>query len=135
MFAGHIGEVARVALAEGQPGLERFSLRLFMPVAPMLANSVEDLSEAMQRLDQISFEYKLDGARMQVHKGGSDVRIFTRQLQDVTERLPEIVEWARTLPVREAVLDGETIALRSDGRPQPFQTTMRRLGRTKMSRH
>ena len=131
MFAGNLGEVARLALTEGKAGLGRFSLRLFNPVAPMLANSVEDVSEAMQRLEQPGFEYKLDGARMQVHKGGSEVRIFTRQLQDVTERLPEIVEWARSLPVREAVLDGEAIALRPDGRPQPFQTTMRRFGRTK----
>jgi DNA ligase-1 len=73
----------------------------------------------------------LDGARIQVHKGGDEVRLFTRQLQDVTERLPEIVEWARRLPVRDAVLDGEVIALRADRRPEPFQITMRRLGRIK----
>jgi DNA ligase 1 len=131
MFAPSIGDLAHVALAEGSAGLARYSLRLFVPVAPMLANSAEDIDAALQRHDRAAFEYKLDGARIQVHKGGTDVRIFTRQLQDVTERLPEIVEWVQTLPVREAVLDGEAIGLRQDGRPQPFQVTMRRLGRMK----
>jgi DNA ligase 1 len=131
MFASSIGNLARVALEEGRAGLGRFSLTLFKPVAPMLANSAGDVEEALSRLGEAAWEYKLDGARIQVHKGGEDVRIFTRQLQDVTERLPEIVEWARSLPVREAVLDGEAIALRPGGRPQPFQVTMRRLGRIK----
>ena len=131
MFAPDIGTLAQVALEEKSGGLTRFSLRLFDPIAPMLANSAEDVDEALQRLARASFEYKLDGARLQVHKGGHDVRLFTRQLQDVTGRLPEIVEWARRLPVREAVLDGEAIALRDDGRPHPFQVTMRRLGRIK----
>ncbi|WP_447863378.1 ATP-dependent DNA ligase [Nitrospira calida] len=131
MFSGNIGEVARAALEEGAAGLSRFSLRLFTPVAPMLANSAEDVEEALDRLEEAAFEYKLDGARIQVHKGGDVVRIFTRQLQDVTERLPEVVEWAHALPVRDAVLEGEAIALRPDGRPLPFQITMRRLGRIK----
>lgn len=131
MFSGHLGEVARVSLEEGAAGLSRFSLRLFTPVAPMLANSAEDVEEALDRLEEAAFEYKLDGARIQVHKGGDEVRIFTRQLQDVTERLPEVVEWARAFPAREAVLEGEVIALRPDGRPFPFQITMRRLGRIK----
>lgn len=129
MFAPNIGVLARAALEEGRVGLDRFSLELFTPVAPMLANSAEDVEEALGRLDEAAFEYKLDGARIQVHKGGQDVRIFTRQLQDVTERLPEIVAWAQGLPLREAVFDGEALGLRSDGRPQPFQITMRRLGR------
>lgn len=131
MFAPDIGTLARVALEEGRAGLDRFSLSLFKPIAPMLANTAVGVEEVFSRLGEAAWEYKLDGARIQVHKGGEDVRIFTRQLQDVTERLPEIVEWARSLPVREAVLDGEAIALRPDGRPQPFQITMRRLGRIK----
>lgn len=131
MFSGDIGEVARAALEEGPGGLARFSLRLFKPVSPMLADSAEDVEEALARLDEAALEYKLDGARIQVHKGGEAVRIFTRQLQDVTERLPEIVEWAQALPAREAVSDGEALALRPDGRPRPFQVTMRRLGRSK----
>ena len=97
----------------------------------MLANSAEHVDEALERLGQAAFEFKLDGARIQVHKDGDEVGIFTRQLQDVTERLPEIVEWTRALPVRGAVLEGEAIALRPDGRPLPFQITMRRLGRQK----
>jgi len=131
MFAPNIGELTQTALSEGTAGLARYSLRLFVPVAPMLATSAEDVEAALERLRCAAFEYKLDGARIQVHKGGDEVRLFTRQLQDVTERLPEIVEWTRRLPVREAVLDGEAIALRDDGRPQPFQITMRRLGRIK----
>ena len=131
MFAPNIGDLAQVALAEGSGGLARYSLRLFVPVAPMLANSAEDIGAALERHNPAAFEYKLDGARIQVHKGGAEVRIFTRQLQDVTERLPELVQWAQALPVQEAVLDGEAIGLRQDGRPQPFQVTMRRLGRVK----
>jgi DNA ligase-1 len=130
MFSGNIGEVARAALQEPE-GLARFTLRLFTPVSPMLAGSAEDVEDALERLDEAALEYKLDGARIQVHKGGQDVRIFTRQLQDVTERLPDVAAWARTLPAREAVLDGEALALRPDGRPHPFQVTMRRLGRSK----
>lgn len=131
MFAPDIGALARAALEEGLAGLARFSLTLFQPIAPMLANSAEDVDEALERLNEAAWEYKLDGARIQIHKGGGDVRIFTRQMQDVTDRLPEIVAWVKSLPVREAILDGEAIALRPDGRPQPFQVTMRRLGRQK----
>jgi len=135
MFSGHLGEVARVAVEEGAAGLSRFSLRLFTPIAPMLANSAEDVEETLERLGEAAFEYKLDGARIQVHKGGDDVRIFTRQLQDVTERLPEVIEWARAVPVRDFVVEGEAIVLRPDGRPFPFQITMRRLGRIKDVEH
>jgi DNA ligase-1 len=131
MYAGDLGEVAQAALTEGAPGLSRFSLRLLSPVAPMLASPAADVEEALDRLGEAAFEYKLDGARIQVHKAGDTVRVFTRQLQDVTPRVPEVVEWARTLPVGEAVVEGEAIVLRADGRPQPFQVTMRRLGRTK----
>jgi DNA ligase 1 len=131
MYSGNLGEVARAALTEGAAGLARFSLRLLSPVAPMLASPAGDVEEALERLGEAAFEYKVDGARIQVHKAGDAVRVFTRQLQDVTGRVPEIVEWALGLPARELVLEGEAIALRSDGRPQPFQVTMRRLGRTK----
>ncbi len=131
MFSGNIGEVARAALEEGSAGLGRFSLHLFSPVSPMLAQTAETVAEAIERLGIAAFEFKLDGARIQVHKGGEAVRIFTRQLQEVTDRLPEIVEWARTLPIGEIILEGEAIALRPDGAPQPFQITMRRFGRVK----
>ncbi len=131
MYAGGVGEVARAALAEGASGLARFSLRLLSPIAPMLASPAGDSEEALGRLGEAAFEYKLDGARLQVHRAGEEVRVFTRQLQDVTSRVPEVVEWARALPVREAVVEGEALALRADGRPRPFQETMRRLGRSK----
>lgn len=131
MFSGNVGDVARAAMEEGAAGLERFSFRLFTPVSPMLAATAEDVDDALARLETASFEFKLDGARIQVHKGGDDVRIFTRHLQDVTTRLPEVIEWARALPVRDLVIEGEALAMRPDGKPHPFQTTMRRLGRTK----
>ncbi len=131
MFAGDVGELARVAVTEGADGLGRFSLRLLSPVAPMLANPADDVAAALERLGEAAFEYKLDGARIQVHRAGDEVRVFTRQLQDVTNRVPEVVEWARTLPAREVILEGEALALRGDGRPHPFQVTMRRLGRSK----
>jgi DNA ligase-1 len=97
----------------------------------MLANAAEDVDEALERLGEAAFEYKIDGARVQVHKAGDEVRVFTRQLQDVTARVPEVVEEVRALPARELVLEGETIGLRPDGRPLPFQVTMRRFGRSK----
>src|SRR6266581_2933606 len=106
-------------------------LRVLSPVAPMLASAAADVEEALERLGEAAFEYKLDGARIQVHKAGDEVRVFTRQLQDVTERVPEVVGWARGLRPRELVLEGEAIALRPSGKPQPFQVTMRRLGRSK----
>jgi DNA ligase-1 len=131
MFAGDLGELARVALTEGADGLRRFSLRLLSPVAPMLASPADDVGAALERLGEAAFEYKVDGARIQVHRAGDEVRVFTRQLQDVTARVPEVVEWARALPVRELVVEGEALALRGDGRPHPFQVTMKRLGRSK----
>ncbi len=128
MMAGDIGTVARAAL-EGRTGLARFAVQLFRPVRPMLAQPAEDVAEALGTLGRAAFEYKLDGARIQVHKAGDDVRVFSRRLNEVTGAVPEIVEAARGLPVREAILDGEAIALRADGWPQPFQITMRRFGR------
>jgi DNA ligase-1 len=97
----------------------------------MLASPAADVDEALERLGEAAFEYKLDGARIQVHRAGDAVRVFTRNLQDVTDRVPEVVEWARDVPFREFVLEGEAIALRADGRPQPFQATMSRFGRSK----
>lgn len=131
MFAPDLGTVARAALEEGAAGLARFTLRLLAPVAPMLASPAGDAEEALERLGEAAFEYKLDGARLQVHRAGDEVRVFTRQLQDVTGRVPEVVEWALSLTARELVVEGEALALRSDGRPQPFQVTMRRFGRSK----
>jgi DNA ligase-1 len=131
MYSGNLGQVARAALEEGVAGLSRFTLRLLSPVSPMLASPAEDPEEALERMGEAAFEYKVDGARIQVHRAGDEVRVFTRQLQDVTARVPEVVERARSLEARELVLEGEALALRGDGRPHPFQVTMRRLGRSR----
>jgi DNA ligase-1 len=129
MFSGSIGEVAEAALMKGTTGLDQFGPRLFHPISPMLANPVEEEQEALKRLDEAAWEYKIDGARIQVHKAKKEIRIFTRNLKDVTERLPEIVALARKFPIKEAIFDGEAIALQKNGKPFPFQTTMRRFGR------
>jgi DNA ligase-1 len=129
MFAENIGEVARVALEEGLGGLSRFQPRLFQPVAPMLANAVKGEGDALERWGRVACEFKIDGARIQVHKNGEEVRVFTRHLKEVTERVPEIVAAARKFRIDKAIFEGETVAMRPDGRPLPFQTTMRRFGR------
>jgi DNA ligase-1 len=128
MFVGGIGEVAHAALTEGAAGLERFSIRLMRPVLPMLSQPAQDTDEALERLGNASFEWKLDGARVQVHKSESEVRVYTRNLNDVTDRVPEIVEAVRGLPAAALILDGEAIALKADKTPHAFQTTMRRFG-------
>jgi DNA ligase-1 len=129
MLAGDLGQVARAAIAEGASGLAGFRLTLLRPVKPMLAQSAADVDEALGRIGGEAFvEWKLDGARLQVHRRGSEVRAFTRTLADVTDRVPEIVESVLELPVSEVVLDGEAIVLRPDGRPFPFQVSMSRFG-------
>jgi len=129
MVTGDLGTVARAALSEGAPGLARFRVQLFRPVQPMLAQAAADVADALTQLGEAGFEYKLDGARIQVHKAGDTVRVFSRQLNDVSGAVPEVVDVVRRLPAGEAILDGEAIALRSDGMPLPFQVTMRRFGR------
>jgi DNA ligase-1 len=129
MFSGDLAEVAVAALSRGREGLARFSIQLFRPVQPMLAATAEDVAEAIERFQTTELEYKLDGARVQVHRAGDEVRVYTRGLNDVTAAVPELVEGALALPVREIILDGETLAFRGDGKPHPFQVTMRRFGR------
>jgi DNA ligase 1 len=102
---------------------------LLRPLKPMLAQTAEDIGQALDQLGSASFEYKLDGARIQVHKYGRDVRVFTRYLNDVTAAVPEIVEAVRELETDNVILDGEALACDRDGRPLPFQVTMRRFGR------
>ena len=128
-FSGSLEPVARAALTEGSSGLAGFRADLFRPLAPMLAQPAHDLEECLQSLGEAALEYKLDGARIQIHRLGDDVRVYSRRLHDVTAAVPEIVEAARTLPAREMILDGEAIALRPDGTPHPFQVTMSRFGR------
>jgi len=129
MLAGELPAVARAALTEGRPGLDRFRLQLFRPLQPMLAQPAGDLSEALERLGEAALELKLDGARVQVHKAGGDVRVFSRRGNDVTHAVPDLVETVQALPADQLLLDGEVIALKPDGSPHPFQVTMRRFGR------
>jgi DNA ligase 1 len=130
MFSNSLGAVARAAIVEGAPALSAFQLSLFSPVAPMLAQTAADVGEALEQLrGEVAFEWKMDGARIQVHKRGEEVRIYTRNLNEVTESVPEIVEAARGLSHHSLVLDGEAITIDASGRPRPFQITMRRFGR------
>jgi len=129
MLAGDLASVARAALVDGDAALAQFILQPFQPVQPMLADSASDVGDALATLGEASFDYKLDGARIQVHKVGDEVKVYSRNLRDVTIAVPEVVTVARAMPAREIVLDGEAIALRPDGSPHPFQITMRRFGR------
>ncbi len=129
MLCGALGNVARAALTEGEPGLAQLSVRLFQPLRPMLADKADDVAEVLGHHGEAAFEAKFDGARIQVHKQAENVRIFTRHLKEVTGALPEVVEAVQALPAQELILDGEALALAADGRPERFQTTMRRFGR------
>jgi DNA ligase-1 len=124
---GGLAPVARAALA-GE-GLSRFTIQALQPVQPMLAQPAEDVAAALAVHPRALFEWKLDGARVQVHKAGGEVRVFTRNLNDVTARVPEIAAVLEGKGEEGMILDGEVIALRPDGRPHPFQVTMRRFGR------
>ena len=129
MLAADRGAVAQAALTGGDAALAAFDLTVMRPVQPMLAGAAQDLDDALSRIGDPVFEHKLDGARVQVHKARGDVRVFTRRLNDVTAAVPELVEAVAALPARSLILDGETLALDRDGRPLPFQVTMRRFGR------
>jgi len=127
MLAGDLAPVAHAAMT-GAP-LSQFVLQPFQPVQPMLADSADDVGAAIAEMGEASFEYKLDGARIQVHKMDDEVRVYSRNLRDVTAAVPEVVAVARAMPARSIVVDGEAIALRDNGTPHPFQVTMRRFGR------
>jgi DNA ligase-1 len=130
MYQSNLGAVARAAREDGVAGLQRFQLQVMSPVVPMLAQVAGDVDEALETLaGEVAFEWKMDGARIQVHKRGGDVRIFTRNLNDVTAAIPEIADAARALPAHQLVLDGEALAFTPAGRPHAFQVTMRRFGR------
>jgi ATP-dependent DNA ligase I len=129
MMCGNLGEVAHTALTESGTALSRYAIQLFRPVEPMLASPAENVAEALEWLHDAAFELKLDGARIQIHKAAEDVKVFSRGLRDVTSAVPEVVEHIQKLSTRELILDGEVIALGKDGRPHPFQETMRRFGR------
>jgi len=130
---GSLAEVARAALGAAPGGqqdvvaaLRAFTLRVGQPVRPMLAASAPSLDSALAKISPAALEWKIDGIRIQIHRDGERVRVFTRTLDDITDRVPEIVAMARTLAVSSAVIDGEAVALRPDGRPHPFQVTSAR---------
>ncbi|HEX6580095.1 MAG TPA: ATP-dependent DNA ligase [Actinomycetota bacterium] len=128
MLTGDLGATATAAIDGGSAALAHFGLSLLTPLQPMLAQSAEDIPAALARISPAAVEWKLDGARIQVHRLGDEVRAFTRNLADVTDRVPEIVEVIRSLPIEAAVFDAEAIALRPDRRPHPFGLTMSRFG-------
>ncbi len=130
MLRGDLPAVAAAALIRGADALDEFTLQVGHPVGPMLAQTATGVVDALEKLGGTAvFEAKLDGARVQIHRNGDDVRIYTRSLDDVTSRLPEVVEATLALPVHALIADGEAIALRPDGRPERFQVTASRFGR------
>ncbi len=131
MLAGHAGPVARAALTGGTEALSAIALEVGRPLRPMLAGSAPDVAAALAALaGEVAVETKLDGIRLQAHVEDGRVALFTRTLEEVTDRMPEITEALAGLPIRRAVLDGEVLALTADGRPQPFQVTGARTAST-----
>lgn len=128
MLSGDLGETALVALTRTEADLDAIGLAVGRPVLPMLASTASTPTDALEMTGEASVEFKLDGARIQVHRHGDDVGVYTRSLADITHRVPEIVEIVRALPADDLILDGETLALDEDGGPRPFQETMSRFG-------
>ncbi len=132
MLLGKIGDLVEVAVREGRRGIESVKLTLFRPLRPMLAEMCHDVKEFLRELGQpAAFEYKFDGARVQIHLKNDTVRIFSRRLSDVTSSLPDIVEQVSSCirNVREAIFDGEVVAVDESGKPMPFQELLRRFRR------
>lgn len=127
MLCGDLGAVAVAGLLGGAEALGKFKIELFTPLSPMLAQTAQTVAEAVERLGLAIFETKLDGVRVQVHKRGDEVRVYTRRLHDATRSVPEIVEAVRALPADSLILDGEVLGLTEDGAPVPFQETMSRF--------
>jgi DNA ligase 1 len=131
MLGGDLPSVAAETLTGADDALTRFTLQVGRPVGPMLAQTSTGVADALERLGGTAiFEAKLDGARVQIHRDGDQVSVYTRSLDDVTARLPEVVEATLALPVSALIADGEAIALRPDGRPHRFQVTASRFGRS-----
>lgn len=128
MLAGSLQTVAEALLTDGPAALARFRLTVGRPVLPMLAHSASSVAEAVEKLGVCVVEEKLDGIRVQVHRDGDDVRIYTRTLDEITDRLPELTSAARELRGERFILDGEVISFDADGRPRSFQETAGRVG-------
>lgn len=128
MLSGDLGDTAIIALTGTEADLDAVGLVVGRPVLPMLAGTAATPTAALEVTGPASVEYKLDGARIQVHRSGDAVSVYTRSLADITHRVPEIVEIVRGLPAHDLILDGETLSLDEDGGPRPFQETMSRFG-------
>ncbi|WP_435743364.1 ATP-dependent DNA ligase [Microbacterium sp. PMB16] len=128
MLSGDLGVTAQLALTGSVEELEAVGLQVGRPVLPMLAATAATPTAALEITGEASVEFKLDGARIQVHRHGDEVGVYTRSLADITHRVPELVEIVRSLPAHDLILDGETLSLDEDGGPRPFQETMSRFG-------
>lgn len=128
MLDGSLPRVAAAVLADGAQALRAVTLRVGRPVQPMLAGTAASVAEALAALGPCAVEEKLDGIRVQVHREGDEVRVYTRSLDEITDRLPEVAELARSLPGERFILDGEVIGQTADGRPVPFQEVASRVG-------
>jgi ATP-dependent DNA ligase I len=136
MLRGSLGAVAAAALRDGADGLRAFGLEVGRPVKPMLAQSAPSIEAGLAKAAaagaaRVAVEWKLDGIRAQIHLAGGEVRVFTRTLDEITSRVPEVVAAVRAVPRKAAVFDGELIALRPDQRPHPFQVTAARAASRK----
>ena len=128
MLSDDLAAVATAALHHGRDALDAVRLEVMRPVQPMLASTAADTAAALDGVGAAVVDAKIDGARVQIHRAGDRVGVYTRSLRDITGEVPEIVRLARALPVTSVILDGEAVSLRADGRPEPFQVTMQRLG-------
>jgi DNA ligase 1 len=126
MLSGDLTRTAEIALTAGEEGLRGVGFELFRPIFPMLASTAESVEDGMASFERASVEWKLDGIRIQIHRRGDDVRIYTRNLNDITHALPGIVQAVRRLPVTQAVLDGEALWMSEDG-PAAFQDTVSQI--------
>lgn len=131
MHKPNIGELFEYLLRKGKAGIENLGIQIFSPVRPMLAQAAESIEEVFRECSDFALEHKLDGIRIQIHKKGDCVKIFSRHLKDITVHFPELVDSAKTLPVDEAILDGEAIGIARDGKLLPFQLLAKRTTRKK----
>jgi DNA ligase 1 len=128
MLSGDLPRTAELAMTQGEEGLREVGFEIFRPILPMLASTADNVADAVSSFDRASVEWKLDGIRIQIHRRAEEVRIYTRNLNDITHALPGIVEAVLRLPVKQVVLDGEALWMEDDG-PAAFQDTVARIDR------